>query len=47
MPLFKSWKIGEGMFAIWKVEESNGQRYLESGRIERAIEGFIERGIPL
>ena len=31
MPLFKSWKIGEGMFAIWKV----------------AIEGFIERGIPL
>ena len=25
MPLFKSWKIGEGVFAIWKVEESNGQ----------------------
>ena len=55
MPLFKSWTSGEGVFAIWKVEESNGQlrallkgaRYLESGRIERAIEGFIERGIPL
>lgn len=25
MPLFKSWTNGEGVFAIWKVEESNGQ----------------------
>ena len=25
MPLFKSWTSGEGVFAIWKVEESNGQ----------------------